>query len=451
MKKRRFVANIFAAFATFAASAVSFNPVDNSTIFYKEGSSGELIFVGETDSANINLVSDKTESEIRNVLLVSGKDTSKVTGASVMIGTDKCYTLLYTLEGDEEKEKTNKSYLCYIKKTAMAPTVKVCDYDTINNLICGPDLKVKFSNLVYANSYVNSRGETVKIQDNIVLTYDDYEADGINIKDKLMEVVVIGVNNDSTLFVPKPKRHTVFKLKDKFSQYEYVSDTFRSLLPFATALLTIEGETIPHNTEKRGDEEIKFGTLEDAKTNVGNYMFSGPLTVNLELNSVDNTPADTVDARHSWKFYNDSTGILRNIYKGPFSDMTIRAISIDDYGTYFVTHTCDNSVCKDTIVTGFKVKTSYLLMPTVFTPNGDGYNDEFRPTYTSIKEYEIWIYNTMGKLMYESKDITVGWDGTHKGHEAPIGAYYYVVKAKGVDGTDYKQKGTVSIVRNADN
>lgn len=451
MKKRRFVANIFVALATFAASAVSFNPVDNSTIFYKEGSSGELIFVGETDSANINLVSDKTESEIRNVLLVSGKDTSKVTGASVMIGTDKCYTLLYTLEGDEEKEKTNKSYLCYIKKTAMAPTVKVCDYDTINNLICGPDLKVKFSNLVYANSYVNSRGETVKIQDNIVLTYDDYEADGINIKDKLMEVVVIGVNNDSTLFVPKPKRHTVFKLKDKFSQYEYVSDTFRSLLPFATALLTIEGETIPHNTEKRGDEEIKFGTLEDAKTNVGNYMFSGPLTVNLELNSVDNTPADTVDARHSWKFYNDSTGILRNIYKGPFSDMTIRAISIDDYGTYFVTHTCDNSVCKDTIVTGFKVKTSYLLMPTVFTPNGDGYNDEFRPTYTSIKEYEIWIYNTMGKLMYESKDITVGWDGTHKGHEAPIGAYYYVVKAKGVDGTNYKLKGTVSIVRNADN
>ncbi|MBP5704858.1 MAG: gliding motility-associated C-terminal domain-containing protein [Paludibacteraceae bacterium] len=451
MKKRRFVANIFVALATFAASAVSFNPVDNSTIFYKEGSSGELIFVGETDSANINLVSDKTESEIRNVLLVSGKDTSKVTGASVMIGTDKCYTLLYTLEGDEEKEKTNKSYLCYIKKTAMAPTVKVCDYDTINNLICGPDLKVKFSNLVYANSYVNSRGETVKIQDNIVLTYDDYEADGINIKDKLMEVVVIGVNNDSTLFVPKPKRHTVFKLKDKFSQYEYVSDTFRSLLPFATALLTIEGETIPHNTEKRGDEELKFGTLEDAKTNIDNYIFSGPLTIELELNSVDNTPADTVDARHSWKFYNDSTGILRNIYKGPFSDMTIRAISIDDYGTYFVTHTCDNSVCKDTIVTGFKVKTSYLLMPTVFTPNGDGYNDEFRPTYTSIKEYEIWIYNTMGKLMYESKDITVGWDGTHKGHEAPIGAYYYVVKAKGVDGTNYKLKGTVSIVRNADN
>lgn len=448
MKKRRFVANIFVALATFAASAVSFTPVDNSTTLYKEGSSGEQIFVGETDSANINLVSDKTESEIHNVLLVSGKDTTKVTGTTVTIGTDKCYSLLYT---SGEEEKTNKSYLCYIKKTAVAPTVKVCDYDTINNLICDPNLKVKFSNLVYANSYVNARGETVKIQDNIVMTYDDYEADGINIKDKPMEVVVTGINNDSTLFVQKPKRHTVFKLKDKFSQYEYVTDTFHSPLPFTTAQLTIEGEAIPHNTEKRGNEEIKFGTLEYAKTNVGNYMFSGPLTVDVELNSVDNTPADTVDARHSWKFYNDSTGNLRNVYKGPFTDMTIRTISIDDYGTYFVTQTCDNGVCKDTIVTGFKVKTSYLLMPTVFTPNGDGYNDEFRPTYTSIKEYEIWIYNTMGKLMYESNDITVGWDGTHKGHEAPIGAYYYVVKAKGVDGTDYKQKGTVSIVRNADN
>lgn len=451
MKKRRFVANIFAAMATFAASAVSFNPVDNSTTFYKEGSSGELIFVGEADSATINMVPDQTESGIHNSLLISGKDTVKVTGATVTIGTDKCYTLLYPLDGDDKEEKSGKAYLCYVKKTAVAPTVKVCDYDTISNLVCGPDLKVKFSNLVYANSYVNSRGETVKIQDNIVLTYEDYEAEGINIKDKSMEVVVNGINNDSTLLIPKPKRHTVLKLKDKFSQYEYVSDTFRSLLPFATAQLTIEGEAIPHNTEKRGEDELVFGTLEEAKTNVGNYIFSGPLNVNLELNSVDNTPADTVDARHSWRFYNDSTGNLRNIYKGPYTDMTIRSISIDNYGTYFVAHTCDNGVCKDTIVTGFKVKESYLLMPTVFTPNGDGYNDEFRPTYTSINEYEIWIYNTMGKAMYESKDITVGWDGTYKGNDAPIGAYYYVVKAKGVDGVDYKLKGTVSLVRNADN
>ena len=61
MKKRRFVANIFAAMATLAASAVSFNPVDNSTTFYKEGSSGELVFVGDADSATINIAPDQTE------------------------------------------------------------------------------------------------------------------------------------------------------------------------------------------------------------------------------------------------------------------------------------------------------------------------------------------------------------------------------------------------------
>jgi gliding motility-associated-like protein len=451
MKKRRFVANIFAAMATLAASAVSFNPVDNSTTFYKEGSSGELVFVGDADSATINIAPDQTESGINNAMLVSGKDTAKVTGATVTIGTGKCYTLLYKSDGDGEKENSGKAYLCYVKKTAVAPTVKVCDYDTISNLVCGPDLKVKFSNLVYANSYVNSRGETVDIQDNIILTYEDYEADGININDKPMEVVVNGVNNDSTLFIPKPKRHTVFKLKDKFSQYEYVSDTFRSLLPFSTAQLTVDGEAIPHNTEKRGEDNLVFGTLEDAKTNVGNYMYSGPLTINLERNSVDNTPADTVDASYEWSFFNDSTGTFRNRYNKFYNDMTVNQVPIQNYGTHFITLTCDNGVCKDTIVTGFKVKTSYLLMPTVFTPNGDSYNDELRPTYTSINEYEIWIYNTMGKEMYNSKDITVGWDGTYKGNDAPIGAYYYVVKAKGVDGADYKLKGAVSLVRNADN
>ena len=111
MNKRRFVANIFTALATFAASAVSFNPVDNSTKFYKEGSSGELIFVGEADSANINLVSDNTESEIRNALLVSGKDTVKVTGSSVRIGTGKCYSLLYNSDDDNGNDKKSNEWI----------------------------------------------------------------------------------------------------------------------------------------------------------------------------------------------------------------------------------------------------------------------------------------------------------------------------------------------------
>lgn len=464
MKKRRFVSTIFAAISTIA-TAVTFTPVEKSTTFYKEDSSGEQIFVGESDSANIRVIPGKEEN-VYNFKLSCGRDTVDVTD-SVKIGTDKCYTLLYTVNSGN-KEKTESAYLCYVKKTAVAPTLKVCDYDTIANFVCGQDLKVKFFNLDYVNTYVNSKGTQRVIEDNIVLTYIDYEAEGLTIKEKQMEVVVDGVNNDTTLFVQKPRRNTVFKIKDKLTDYEYISDTFYTSLPFSTAQLSIDAEAIPHNTEKRSDEALVFGTLEEAKANVGNYIFSGPLTITLERNSVDNSPIETVvtvneqdstkrdtalvpvDAKYTWKFFNDSTGVLNRSIDTYTGLKILQNKDINEYGTHFIILACDNGICKDTLVTGFKVKTSYLDMPYVFTPNGDGYNDEFRPTYTSIREYEIWIYNTMGKEMYSSKDITVGWDGTYKGKDSPIGTYYYVVKATGVDGIEYKLKGTVNLVRHED-
>ncbi len=449
MNKRRFVSTFFAAVATFAASAVSFAPADNSTNFYKEGSFGEQIFVGDADSANISLTAKKGEkiSDIK-VVPLSGNDPAKVKDSTFTIGTDKCYAVYYK-EGDTEANSV-KAYLCYVKKKMASPTIQVCEYDSVSNPVCGPELKVKFSNLDYVNSYIDAKGKNTEIKDNFVVTYIDYEANGINIKEKSVEVDVNGVNNDNTWTVTKPKRHTVFKLKDKLTKYEYISDTFHTSLPFTAAQITIDAEAIPHNTEKRSDDALVFGTKDDAKSNVSNYTYSGPLKINLERNSVDNIPADTVDATYTWRFYNDSTGTFRKSYRVRYNDLSLSDEPIDEFGTHFIMLTCNNTVCQDTLVAGFKVKTSYLTFPYVFTPNGDGYNDEFRPTYTSIVEYKIWIYNTMGKKMYESEDITVGWDGTHKGHDCPIGAYYYVVKAKGVDNVEYKLKGTVNLVKNAD-
>ena len=72
-------------------------------------------------------------------------------------------------------------------------------------------------------------------------------------------------------------------------------------------------------------------------------------------------------------------------------------------------------------------------MPNVFTPNGDGKNDEFRVAYRSLREYHIWVYNRWGKLVYESEDPAKGWDGTINGRAAAAGAYFYVIRAMGTD------------------
>ncbi len=81
------------------------------------------------------------------------------------------------------------------------------------------------------------------------------------------------------------------------------------------------------------------------------------------------------------------------------------------------------------------VSESQLLVPNVFTPNGDGKNDEFRVLYRSLKEFHCWVYNRWGKLVYEWTDPAKGWDGTINGKPAAEGAYFYVIRALGTDAT----------------
>ena len=87
----------------------------------------------------------------------------------------------------------------------------------------------------------------------------------------------------------------------------------------------------------------------------------------------------------------------------------------------------------DSVQFDISVSESMLTVPNVFTPNGDGHNDEFRVVYRSIKEFHMWVYNRWGKLVYKSDEPAEGWDGNIGGRPAAEGAYYYVIRALGTD------------------
>lgn len=67
-------------------------------------------------------------------------------------------------------------------------------------------------------------------------------------------------------------------------------------------------------------------------------------------------------------------------------------------------------------------------LPNVFTPNGDGFNDTFRPfPYRHIESISIFIHNRWGQLMFETNDININWEGTSvQGGFCPDGVYFYV-------------------------
>jgi gliding motility-associated-like protein len=94
----------------------------------------------------------------------------------------------------------------------------------------------------------------------------------------------------------------------------------------------------------------------------------------------------------------------------------------------------NNAYCEsDSSEVAVQISESYLAVPNVFTPNGDGKNDEFRVAYRSLRDFHIWVYNRWGKLVYESTDPARGWDGNINGRPAAEGAYFYVVRAMGTD------------------
>jgi gliding motility-associated-like protein len=89
-----------------------------------------------------------------------------------------------------------------------------------------------------------------------------------------------------------------------------------------------------------------------------------------------------------------------------------------------------------------------IYVPNAFTPNGDGRNDKFRFIPVGMKEiYYFRIFNRYGQLMYQSKTMQPGWDGTVNGKPAPAGSYVWMVSGKDFSDQLNTQKGTVVLIR----
>jgi len=91
---------------------------------------------------------------------------------------------------------------------------------------------------------------------------------------------------------------------------------------------------------------------------------------------------------------------------------------------------------------------SELEVPNVFTPNGDGINDEFRVAYKSIKKFEMVIYNRWGRKVFEGKDPARGWDGEVGGKIGAPGVYFYYIRGEGYNDNEvHKRDGAVHLIR----
>ena len=85
---------------------------------------------------------------------------------------------------------------------------------------------------------------------------------------------------------------------------------------------------------------------------------------------------------------------------------------------------------------------NYIIVPNLFTPNGDNTNDRYYLTGEGVTSISFKIYTTDGILVYETNSVTEimsrdeGWDGRINGNPAPAGVYLWYLS--GTYGDDIK-------------
>jgi gliding motility-associated-like protein len=106
-----------------------------------------------------------------------------------------------------------------------------------------------------------------------------------------------------------------------------------------------------------------------------------------------------------------------------------------------------SNACQE-LVDSFLIQKLLFQMPNIFSPNGDGKNDVFKPFYLGEMDVvELIVYNRWGQVVFESNDANnPGWDGKKGDKDAPSEVYIYVVRV-GVSGKTIEENGQVTLIR----
>jgi gliding motility-associated-like protein len=92
-------------------------------------------------------------------------------------------------------------------------------------------------------------------------------------------------------------------------------------------------------------------------------------------------------------------------------------------------------------------------VPTAFSPNNDGLNDEIKPLFNCgfpIEEMQYIIMNRFGNTVFKTDNAVFGWDGKYKSVECEIGNYVYLLTySYRVNGQKKSttQKGDITLIR----
>lgn len=117
--------------------------------------------------------------------------------------------------------------------------------------------------------------------------------------------------------------------------------------------------------------------------------------------------------------------------------------------TTFVLTVTDSAGCTDydTIVVFVEIPCDDIFIPNAFSPNGDGQNDILYVRGSCIKSFTLLVFNRWGEQVFQTSDLTVGWNGTWRGVDCEPAVFAFDLQGTKTDGSLFEEHGNVTLVK----
>lgn len=212
-----------------------------------------------------------------------------------------------------------------------------------------------------------------------------------------------------------------------------------------------------HDYASAGSYNIMFVSIDSTTCNIAdtgyfavNVHTAPDLNVNIAY--VPPVPCEAVNYRVELSAVGSGAdSIYWNMGDGmTFEDSTSVSYEYLSPGTYTISvslfnYFCNKVVTETRVAEFIELGETTGIIPNVFTPNGDNWNDEL--VFVGVdhtQSYSIRIFNRWGRLVFESTDATKNW----KGKDEAEGTYFYELRYTDVCSNEEKLKtGTVTLLR----
>lgn len=217
---------------------------------------------------------------------------------------------------------------------------------------------------------------------------------------------------------------------------------------------------MPFSTVSAGDFEIEIISLQVSQTGCSSFGFDPVQITIIPPPFIDFlvNPTALFDDFTSPQFMNFTQGATSYIWDfgdGGYSNERhpYHNYTPDGEQTYTVGLYASNEAgCEDSAFFEIAyVINDLIFVPNSFTPDGNKVNEVFTPVLNGRFDpfnYSFVIFNRWGELVFESKNPTIGWDGTYNGQKAPDGVYVWKLEV-GLDYSDQiiSKTGSVTLLK----